>query len=87
MKRRHAHFGDKAHLAVDEGSGLVWQALMTSANVHDSRLAEALIQGDEQGYFADKAYSDQVSAKRSNGAGRSTAWRGRITSSMPGRRS
>jgi hypothetical protein len=29
----------------------------TSANVHDSRLAEALIQGDEQGYFADKAYS------------------------------
>ena len=36
MKRRQAHFGDKAHLAVDEGSGLVWQALMTSANVHDS---------------------------------------------------
>jgi IS5 family transposase len=32
---------------------------MTSANVHDFRLAEALIQGDEQGYFADKAYSSQ----------------------------
>jgi IS5 family transposase len=31
---------------------------MTSANVHASRLAAALIQGDEQGYFADKAYSD-----------------------------
>jgi hypothetical protein len=32
-------------------------------------LAEALIQGDEQGYFADKAYSGQRSARRSNGAG------------------
>ena len=52
------------------------------------RLAEALIQGDEQGYFADKAYSDQVSARRSNGVGWSTAWRGavgRITRSKPGR--
>jgi transposase, IS5 family len=60
MKRKTAYFGYKAHLAVDEGSGLVWQAEMTSANVHDFRLAEALIQGDEQGYFADKAYSSQA---------------------------
>ena len=35
MKRKMAHFGYKAHLAVDEGSGLVRQAEMTSANVHD----------------------------------------------------
>ena len=60
MKRKKSHFGYKAHLAVDEGSGFVRQAEMTSANVHDSRLAEALIQGDEQGYFADKAYSGQA---------------------------
>jgi IS5 family transposase len=33
MKRKMAHFGYKAHLAVDEGSGLVRQAEMTSANV------------------------------------------------------
>jgi IS5 family transposase len=33
---------------------------MTSANVRDFCLAEALIQGDEQGYFADKAYSGQL---------------------------
>jgi hypothetical protein len=39
---------------VDEGSGLVRQAEMTSANVHEC-LAKALIQGDEQGYVADKA--------------------------------
>ena len=35
-------------------------AEMTSANVHDSRLGEALIQGDEQGYFADRAYDSQA---------------------------
>ena len=45
---------------MDEGSGLVRQAEMTSANVHDSRFGEALIQGDEQGYFADKAYDSQA---------------------------
>ena len=55
------YFGYKAHLAVDEGSGLVRQAEMTPANVHDSRLGEALIQGDEQGFFADRRlYDSQV---------------------------
>jgi transposase, IS5 family len=33
---------------------------MTSANPHDGRMAEALIQRDEEGYFADKAYDSQV---------------------------
>jgi transposase, IS5 family len=60
MKRKTAPFGDQAHRAVDERSGFVRQAEMTSASVHDSRLAEALIQGDEQGYFAAKASSDQA---------------------------
>jgi transposase, IS5 family len=45
---------------VDEKSGLVRQAEMTPANVHDSRLGEALIPGDEQGYFADRAYDSQA---------------------------
>ncbi len=36
------YFGYKAHLAVDEERGLVRHAEMTSANVHDSRLGEAL---------------------------------------------
>jgi transposase, IS5 family len=56
VKRAKTYFGYKAHVAVDEGSGLVRQAEMTSANVHDGSLAEALIQGDEEGYFADKVY-------------------------------
>jgi len=59
-KRDKTYFGYKAHVAVDEGSGLVRQAEMTSANVHDSRLGEALIQGDEQGFFADRAYDSQA---------------------------
>ena len=53
-KRDKTDFGAKAHLAVDEACGLVRQAEMTSANVHDSRCGEALIQGDEQGFFAEK---------------------------------
>jgi transposase, IS5 family len=60
MKRKKAHFGYKAHLAVDEDSGLVRQAEMTSANVHDSRLGEALVQGDEEAVFADRAYDSQA---------------------------
>jgi transposase, IS5 family len=59
-KRDKTYFGYKAHLAVDEESGLVRQAELTPANVHDSRLGEALIQGDERGYFADRAYDSQA---------------------------
>jgi transposase, IS5 family len=60
VKRGKTHFGYKAHVAVDEGSGLVRQAELTSANVHDLRMAEALIQGDEESVFADKAYDSQA---------------------------
>ena len=79
VKHGKSHFGFKAHLAVDEGSGLVRQAEMTSANVHDFRLAEALIQGDEQGYFADKAYSSQAFRETLERRGLidGVAWRGR----------
>ena len=59
-KRDKTYFGYKAHLAVDEESGLVRQIQMTSANVHDGRLGERLIQGDEQGFFADTAYDSQA---------------------------
>jgi hypothetical protein len=33
---------------------------MTPANVHDSRLGKALIQGDDYGHFADRAYDSQA---------------------------
>jgi IS5 family transposase len=60
---------------------------MASANVHDLSLAEALIQGDEQGYFADKAYSSQAFREtlERRGLVDGVAWRARpITRSKPG---
>jgi IS5 family transposase len=51
-----SHFGYKMHVAVDQGSGLVRKALLTSAKVNDSEVADELICGDEQTVYADKAY-------------------------------
>jgi len=38
----------------------VRQAEMTSADLHDSQRGEAMIQGDEAAYYADKAYDSQA---------------------------
>jgi transposase, IS5 family len=37
----------------------VRQAEMTSADLHDSQRGQAMIQGDEAAYYADKAYDSQ----------------------------
>lgn len=55
-----SHFGYKAHVAVDQGSGLIRKALLTSAKVNDSEVADALICGDEQTVYADKAYDSSA---------------------------
>jgi transposase, IS5 family len=55
-KNGKSRFGYKAPAAVDEGSGLVRRASMTSADVHDSVKADGLVQGDEEAVYADKAY-------------------------------
>src|SRR3954463_2129544 len=47
-KNGESRFGYKAHAAVDEGSGLVREAVMTPADVHDSVPADDLVQGDEE---------------------------------------
>jgi IS5 family transposase len=49
-------FGYKAHVAVDRGSGLVRQAVLTPANVSDKVPFLSLVQGDEQAVYADKGY-------------------------------
>jgi IS5 family transposase len=49
-------FGYKAHVGVDEGSGLIRAVLTTPANVNDTTPADALIRGDEQRVWADAAY-------------------------------
>jgi IS5 family transposase len=51
-----SHFGYKAHVAVDLGSGLIRRALLTGAKTNDSEPADQLICGDEGAVFADKAY-------------------------------
>ena len=60
VKNGETYFGYKAHLAVDEASDLVRQAEMTSADLHDSQRGEAMIQGDEEAYYADKAYDSRA---------------------------
>ena len=53
-------FGYKAHIAVDQGSGLIRAALLTPASRHDSGPADRLIQGDEAAVYADKAYDKKA---------------------------
>jgi IS5 family transposase len=59
-KNGRSRFGYKAHAAVDEGSGLVREAAMTPADVHDSVPADDLVQGDEEAVYADKAYDSEA---------------------------
>lgn len=50
------HYGYKAHVGVDEGSGLVRAVITTPANVNDTVPADRLIRGDEAVVWADAAY-------------------------------
>lgn len=49
-------FGYKAHVGVDEGSGLIRAIVTTPANINDTTPADLLIRGDEKAVYADKAY-------------------------------
>jgi transposase, IS5 family len=55
-KRGGFTFGYKAHVGVDEGSGLIRTVITTPANVNDTVPADALIRGDEKAVWADAAY-------------------------------
>jgi IS5 family transposase len=59
-----SYYGYKAHIAVDQDSGLVRRALLTAANVNDTEMADALICGDEQAYYADAAYDTHARRAR-----------------------
>jgi len=58
------HFGYKAHLAVDERSGLIRKLVLTPANVYESQVADALICGDERAVYGDKAYEHKERRQR-----------------------
>ena len=53
-------FGFKAHVGVDQGSGLIRVAILTPVNVNDTVMADALIQGDEGAVYADMAYGTKA---------------------------
>ena len=57
-------FGYKAHVGVDEGSGLIRAVLTTPANVNDTTPADALIRGDEAAVWADAAYDTHARRAR-----------------------
>src|SRR4051795_12398395 len=59
-KNGESRFGYEAHVAVDEGSGIVRRATVTPADVHDSVPADDLVRGDEQAVVADKAYDSEA---------------------------
>ena len=52
--------GYKAHVGVDEESGIVRRVVVTPANVNDTVVADALVCGDEGALYADKAYDKQA---------------------------
>jgi IS5 family transposase len=52
-------FGYKAHVAVDQGSGLVRQAILTPAHVSDQTPFLDLVQGDERIVYADRGYESR----------------------------
>jgi len=66
------HFGMKAHIGVDEVSGIVHSIRGTTAKVHDSKEFENLIHGEETMVFGDKAYASESLEKKMHSQG--IAW-------------
>ena len=60
--RSGSSFGYKAHVGVDEGSGLIRSVMTTPANVNDTVPADQLIRGDERVVLADAAYHTHARA-------------------------
>lgn len=62
-------FGYKAHVGVDEGSGLIRAVLTTPANINDTVPADFLIRGDERVVWGDGAYHTHARQGRLERAG------------------
>lgn len=81
VKNGRPHYGYKAHIAADREHTLIRAASLTSANVHDSREFEKVVQGDEAMVTADKAY---WSAKRSRWCQRKNVGNGILRKAVRG---
>ena len=66
-KGNNWYFGMKAHIGVDDRSGLVHTVIGTAANVNDLNVAGALLHGEEEVAFGDAGY--QGVHKRPEAAG------------------
>jgi IS5 family transposase len=53
------HFGMKTHIGVDSKTKLIHSVAVTPANVHDSKMLEDLLHGDETRVWGDSAYAGQ----------------------------
>lgn len=63
-------FGYKAHMGVDEGSGLIRSVITTPANINDTTPADDLIRGDERVIWADAAYDTHARRARLKAEGK-----------------
>jgi IS5 family transposase len=63
------HFGYKLHLGMDRISRIVRGLVLTPANINESAVADALICGDEQQVYADKAYDSHERSRRLDAMG------------------
>ena len=66
------HFGMKAHIGVDDESGLVHSVVGTAANVADVTQVDKLLHGEENVVCADAGYTGVE--KRPEHAGREVIW-------------
>jgi IS5 family transposase len=53
------YFGMKAHVGTDTGKGLVHSIVVTNAAVHDSKVMDDLLHGQERAVYGDKAYAGE----------------------------
>ncbi|MBA7714543.1 IS5 family transposase ISAzo27 [subsurface metagenome] len=53
------YFGMKAHVGTDTGRGLAHSVVVTDAAVHDSRVMDELLHGEEVVVYGDKAYANE----------------------------
>ncbi len=58
------YFGMKAHVGTDTRRGLVHRVIVTNASVHDSRVMDDLLSGEETVVYGDKAYADEVKSNK-----------------------
>lgn len=64
-----SHYGYKAHVGVDQGSGLIRAVITTPANINDTVPADGLIRGDEAVVWGDAAYHTHERVARLKAAG------------------